>query len=82
MHGQGKYGGATRRVSAQADVPSPVTVSESGVWNYLYADSTNGACPTNITGSTTVSVPVLVRGNLCLSTAFKGRSSKSAAPSP
>jgi len=72
MHGQGTYGGVTREVSAQADVPSPVTVSESGVWNYLYADSTNGACPTTISGSTTVAVPTFTRGNLCLQAPFTG----------
>jgi Tfp pilus assembly protein PilX len=72
MHGQGTYGGVTRQVSAQADVPSPVTVSNSGVWNYLYADSVTGSCPTTIGGSTTVAVPVLTRGNLCLQSQFSG----------
>lgn len=72
MYGQGTYNGTTRQVSAQADVPSPVTVSNSGVWNYLYADSTSGSCPTTIGGSTTVAVPVLTRGNLCLQSQFSG----------
>lgn len=72
MYGQGTYGGITRVVHAQADVPSPVTVTDSGVWNYLYADSTSGSCPTTIGGSTIVSVPVLVRGNLCLQSQYSG----------
>ena len=74
MHGQGTYDGVTRQVSAQADVPSPVTVSNAGVWNYLYADSTSGTCPTTISGSnnTVISVPVLTRGNLCLQAPFTG----------
>ncbi len=74
MHGQGTYLGTTRSVAAQADVPSPVTVNNSGVWNYLYADSISGACPTSIGGSTSVNVPTLTRGNLCIlgSATFNG----------
>lgn len=72
MFGSGTYNGVTKRVHAQADVPSPVTVTNSGVWNYLYADSTSGSCPTLIGGSTTVSVPVLTRGNLCIQAQFSG----------
>lgn len=74
MYGEGKYAGITRDVHAQADVPSPVSVTNSGVWNYLYADevTSDGSCPTTIGGSTTVSVPVLVRGNLCLQSQFSG----------
>jgi len=74
MHGEGTYQGVTRDVSAQANVPGPVTVQDSGVWNYLYADkvTTDGSCPTTIGGSTTVSVPIYVRGNLCLNAKFIG----------
>lgn len=74
MWGQGTYDGTTRTVHAEANVPSPVTVQQTGVWNYLYADqrSTDGSCDTTIGGSTTVSVPTFVRGNLCLQSKFTG----------
>jgi hypothetical protein len=75
MHGEGTYGGVKRDVNAQANVPGPVTVNDYGVWNYLYADQHNdGAttCDVTITGSTTVSVPTFVRGNLCLQSKFTG----------
>ena len=72
MYGRGLYQGIERDVTAQANVPSPVTVEDTGVWNYLYSDSTNGSCPTTISGSTTVSVPTFVRGNLCLQSSFTG----------
>ncbi len=70
MWGQGTYNGVTRTVHAQSNVPGPVTVQQTGVWNYLYADRTSGTgsgiCDTTIGGSTTVSVPTFIRGNLCL----------------
>lgn len=74
MWGQGTYDGTVRTVHAEADVPSPVTVQQTGVWNYLYSDhvSTDGSCDTTIGGSTTVSVPTFVRGNLCLQSKFTG----------
>ena len=65
MYGTGTYHGISRTVHAQANVPSPVTTTETGVWNYLYADGT-GSC-TTWNGNVTVSVPILVRGDLCLS---------------
>jgi len=74
MWGQGTYGATTRTVHAQANVPSPATVQQTGVWNYLYADQSSpaGTCDTTIGGSTTVSVPTFVRGNLCLQSKFTG----------
>jgi hypothetical protein len=72
MYGKGQYGGQTRTTSAQANVPGPVTVQDTGVWNYLYADSTSGACSTTVQGSTTVAVPMYVHGNLCLYDPFTG----------
>lgn len=72
MTGTGTVDGITRTISSTANVPSAVTVTDSGVWNYLYADSTSGACPTTISGSTIVNVPTFVRGNLCLSATFTG----------
>jgi hypothetical protein len=65
MYGSGTVDGITRTVHAQANVPSPVATTETGVWNYVYADSTAGCTTWN--GNVTVAVPVLVRGNLCLS---------------
>jgi hypothetical protein len=65
MQGTGTYQGVSRTVSAQANVPSPVTSTETGVWNYLYADGT-GSC-TTWNGNVNVAVPILIRGNLCLS---------------
>lgn len=65
MVGTGTVDGIARTVQAQADVPSPVTTTETGVWNYVYADET-GSC-TTWNGNVTVAVPVLVRGSLCLS---------------
>lgn len=65
MYGSGTVNGITRNVQAQATVPSPVTTTQTGVWNYLYADET-GSC-TTWNGNVNVAVPVLVRGDLCLS---------------
>lgn len=76
MWGQGTYDGTTRTVHAQANVPSPVTVNQTGVWNYLYSNQVSGTnssnCDTSIGGSTTVSVPTFIRGNLCLQSKFTG----------
>jgi len=58
------YQGIQKTVSAQANVPSPITVTDGSVWNYLYADSTSGC--TTLSNSTIISVPVFIRGNLCM----------------
>lgn len=65
MTGTGTVNGVSRTVKAQANVPSPVTSTETAVWNYLYADGT-GSC-TTWNGNVNVSVPILIRGDLCLS---------------
>ena len=64
----------TRQISVIATDPSTTQVANSGVWNYLYADST-AAC-TSISGSVTISVPILLRGCLSLggSMQFSGAS--------
>jgi Tfp pilus assembly protein PilX len=67
MHGSGTVNGITRNVSAVANVPSPVTSTQTGVWNYVYADAAGTTCATTINGSVTISVPIMVRGDLCLS---------------
>ena len=67
MVGTGTVAGITRTVSAQANVPSAVTTTDPSVWNYLYADSTSLSCPLSISGGVSVSVPILTRGNLCIS---------------
>jgi Tfp pilus assembly protein PilX len=57
----GTVDGITRQVTEIANTP---TVNYS-VWNYLYSDSTT-VC-TTISGGVTVSVPILTRGNVCIS---------------
>lgn len=66
MYGTGTVGSITRNVQAQATVPSPVTTTQSGVWNYVYADASGSTCATTINGTVTISVPIMVRGDLCL----------------
>jgi Tfp pilus assembly protein PilX len=67
MYGSGIVGGVTRNVSAVANVPSPVTSTQTGVWNYVYADASGSTCATTVNGSVTISVPIMVRGDLCVS---------------
>jgi Tfp pilus assembly protein PilX len=59
------YNGISKTVSAQANVPSPVSINDGSVWNYLYADSNSGC--TSLSQSTVITVPIFIRGNLCLS---------------
>jgi Tfp pilus assembly protein PilX len=66
MIGTGVYRGITRIIKATANIPSAVTTTDPSVWNYLYADSTAAGCPTTISGSNVVNVPIVTRGNLCL----------------
>lgn len=61
----GTSGGITRTVTANATPPSTTTTQETDVWNYLYSDSTSSCL--SIAGGVTVTVPILTRGNLCLS---------------
>src|SRR5690348_2245829 len=56
MTASATYQGITKTVSAQANVPSPITVTDGSVWNYLYADSTTGC--TTISQSTIISVQI------------------------
>jgi Tfp pilus assembly protein PilX len=67
MYGSGTVGGVTRNVSAVANIPSPVTSTQTGVWNYVYADASGSTCATTINGTVTISVPIMVRGDLCVS---------------
>jgi Tfp pilus assembly protein PilX len=67
MVGSGTVGSITRTVSAQANVPSAVTATQSGVWNYVYSDLQGVACGTTVNGNVTIAVPLLIRGDLCLS---------------
>jgi len=59
------YNGITKTVTAQANVPSPITVNDGSVWNYLYADSTSSC--TTLANNTIITVPIFIRGNLCMS---------------
>ena len=45
-------------------MPSPVSVNDGSVWNYLYADSTSGC--TSLANATVITVPIFIRGNLCM----------------
>ncbi|HET7648174.1 MAG TPA: hypothetical protein VFK17_06355 [Gaiellaceae bacterium] len=60
----GTSGGVSRTVTADATPPSTTTFDEWSVWNYLYADSTSSCL--SITGGVTVTVPILARGNVCV----------------
>lgn len=70
MTGTGTVGNVIRTVSAKAYVPGAATTTDAGVWNYLYADSTaTHSCSNSwdtLSGGTTVSVPILTRGDLCI----------------
>lgn len=59
--GTGTVDGITRSITEIANTPT----TNYSVWNYLYADSTS-VCMT-ISGGVTVSVPILTRGNVCIS---------------
>ena len=67
MTGTGTVDGVSRTVVSTANYPGTSTVTDTGVWNYLYADSTAAGCPTTISGGVVVGVPLLTHGNLCLS---------------
>ena len=61
----GTVDGISRSITAVATGASTTTVVNYSVWNYLYSDSTS-VC-TTISGGVTVSVPILTRGNVCIS---------------
>ncbi|MDE3025323.1 MAG: hypothetical protein KGI93_07105, partial [Acidobacteriota bacterium] len=63
----GTVDGVSRTITAIATGASSKTVTNSGVWNYVYADAAGTTCATSWNGSVTISVPILVRGDLCLS---------------
>ncbi|HEX7083354.1 MAG TPA: hypothetical protein VF186_04505 [Gaiellaceae bacterium] len=65
LTGTGVYGGVTRNVSVQADVPPPYTVSDPTIWNYLYADSHTATCAAAFNGNVSITVPLYSQGNLC-----------------
>lgn len=60
----GTMGNVTRTITANATPPSTTTVTEDAVWNYLYTDSTSSCL--SISGGVTVSIPILTRGNVCV----------------
>lgn len=66
IYGTGTVDGITRQVHAQATDPSSRTVTDTGVWNYVYSDAAGTACATTMNGSVSITVPILVRGDLCL----------------
>jgi Tfp pilus assembly protein PilX len=60
----GTVDGVDRTITAVATDASTTTVTDYSVWNYLYSDSTS-VC-TTVSGGVTVSVPILTRGNVCI----------------
>ena len=71
MTGTGLYRGVTKIIKATANVPSAITTTDPSVWNYLYADSTSGTCQTTISGSNVVNVPIVARGDLCITSSAR-----------
>lgn len=65
VYATGTVQGVSRSVHAVATDPSSTQVMDPGVWNYVYADA-SGTCATNISGKVTISVPIMLRGDLCL----------------
>jgi hypothetical protein len=61
----GTIGGVTRAVGADVTPTSTQTVQNKGIWSYVYQDSTSVCL--SITGNLTITVPLLSRGNICLS---------------
>jgi Tfp pilus assembly protein PilX len=58
--------GITRQVQALMTGPSTQPVANTGVWNYVYADAAGTSCATSMNGNVNISVPIMVRGDLCL----------------
>jgi Tfp pilus assembly protein PilX len=67
IYGTGSVDAVTRTVHAQATDPSSTTITDTGVWNYVYADKAGTSCATSLNGSVTISVPILIRGDFCIS---------------
>ena len=67
IYGTGVVDGVTRTVHEQATDPSNTSVTDTGVWNYLYSDAAGSSCVNSWNGNISITVPLLVRGDLCLS---------------
>jgi Tfp pilus assembly protein PilX len=61
----GTVGTVTRTVSADVTPSSTQTVQNTAIWSYIYQDSTSQCL--SITGNLTITVPILSRGDICLS---------------
>jgi len=61
----GTMTGVTRTVSVDVTPTQSVTTQNYALWNYLYIDATSCVGAT-ISGGTTVSMPILARGDLCV----------------
>jgi Tfp pilus assembly protein PilX len=70
LRGTGTYNGVSRTVSAVATVPPPTTVTTSSsdwsVWSYIYVANPNTSQCTSVSNGVSISVPMYVNGNLCL----------------
>ena len=72
----GQADGISRSITEVLSKASSTSTADYNVWNYLYADGT-GSC-TSLSGSVSITVPMLLRGDLCLSgsVGFTGSSLK------
>lgn len=61
----GTVGAVTRTVSANVQPSSTQTVQNTAIWSYVYSDSVTQCL--SISGNLTITVPILARGNICLS---------------
>jgi len=62
----GTVDGITRKITVVAADPSATTVVDTGAWNYLYSDQAGTTCATSMNGTVSITVPLLVRGDLCI----------------
>jgi Tfp pilus assembly protein PilX len=61
----GTVGTVTRTVGADVTPSSTTTIQNTAIWSYIYSDSTSQCL--SITGNLTITVPMISRGNICLS---------------
>jgi Tfp pilus assembly protein PilX len=66
IYATGNVHGTSRQVHAQATDPTSTLVTDSGVWNYVYSDAAGTTCATTLNGTISITVPIMVRGDLCL----------------
>jgi len=74
LYGTGTVDNISRTISAQVTIPlvtstvtssTPVTTTDTTIWNYIYIDNPAGC--TTLSGNVSINVPLYTRGGLCLS---------------